>query len=136
MANTPTRIIKWACGNAVVAARIFAVNGRPEAEGAAGAVEAGTLATSAKAHFARAYGTRSLNLQSAHLTTTSSRQIKQWRAYDTGSCRQPEAFDPWDSGRRVHFRGTLHLFASCRSRSGLSGRCAACQNRVALLKLA
>src|SRR5215831_16909593 len=44
MANTPTRIIKWACGNAVVAARIFAVNGRPEAEGAAGAVEAGTLA--------------------------------------------------------------------------------------------
>jgi hypothetical protein len=36
---------KWACGNAVVAARIFAVNGRP----------AVTWEISARARFARAY---------------------------------------------------------------------------------
>ena len=47
---------KWACGNAVVAARIFAVNGRP-------AVAAVTWEISARARFARAYGIKSRNPQ-------------------------------------------------------------------------
>jgi hypothetical protein len=36
----------------------------------------------------------------------------------------------------VRFRGTLRHFASCRPRFGLQIRGAACQNRVALFKLA
>jgi len=48
---------KWACGNAVVAARIFAVNGRPAAAVVVVVVvdmaEVGALETSARARFAR-----------------------------------------------------------------------------------
>ena len=45
---------KWACGNAVVAARIFAVNGRPAAAVVVvDMAEVGALETSARARFAR-----------------------------------------------------------------------------------
>ena len=65
---------KWACGNAVVAARIFAVNGRPGAAVVVVVVdmaEVGALETSARARFARAYGIRSRNPQNALVTKTS-----------------------------------------------------------------
>jgi len=67
---------KWACGNAVVAARIFAVNGRPAAAVVVVVVvvdmaEVGALETSARARFARAYGIRSRNPQNALVTKTS-----------------------------------------------------------------
>ena len=92
MANTTTRIIKWACGNAVVAARIFAVNGRPEAEAeeAAGTVEAGTVEGG------------SVKTMGTPMTRVPVVSLKRLIL---------------GTGRRVRFRGTLHLFASSGSRS-------------------
>lgn len=54
---------KWACGNAVVAARIFAVNGRPAVAAAVDTAEVEAWEISARARFARAYGIKSRNPQ-------------------------------------------------------------------------
>lgn len=54
---------KWACGNAVVAERIFAVNGRPAVAAAVDTAEVEAWEISARARFARAYGIKSRNPQ-------------------------------------------------------------------------